>query len=82
VEHDVRAVVGLGPVAQHRRLDVVDFHGDGAARKLAAEAVDELHGVLLVGNGDEPAHRDRLADWRGQAAQAVLVVAVPVVALD
>ena len=29
VEHDVRAVVRLGPIAQHRRLDVVELHGDG-----------------------------------------------------
>ena len=41
VEHDVRAVVRLGPVAQHRRLDVVELDGDGAARKVAAEAIDE-----------------------------------------
>ena len=52
VQHDVRAVVRLGPVAQHRRLDVVELHGDGAARELAAEAVDELHGVLLTGKRD------------------------------
>ena len=68
VEHDVRAVVGLGPVAQHRRLDVVEFYGDRAARKLAAKAVDKLHGNLLTGT-DEPADRDSLADWRGHAAR-------------
>ena len=33
VEHDVRAVVRLGPVAQHRGLDVVEFNGDRRARK-------------------------------------------------
>ena len=67
VEHDVRAVVRLGPVAQHRRLDVVELDGDGAARKVAAEAIDELHGVLLTGNRDDSAHRDSLAEWRGHA---------------
>jgi hypothetical protein len=50
MQHDVRAVVPLGPRAQHRRLDVVEFHGDADARKLASGAVDELHGVLLAGN--------------------------------
>ena len=49
VEHDVRAVVRLGPVAQHRRLDVVEVDGDRCARKIGAEAIDECHGVLLPG---------------------------------
>ena len=34
VEHDVRAVVRLGPVAQHRRLNVVELDGDRSARKV------------------------------------------------
>jgi hypothetical protein len=72
----LRAVVGLGPVAQHRRLDVVELHGDGAARKLASEAVDEWYGVLLTGHCDQPAHRDSLTDWRGHAPQTVPVVAL------
>ena len=45
VEHDVRAVVRLGPVAQHRRLNVVELDGDRCARKAGAEAIDECHGV-------------------------------------
>jgi hypothetical protein len=49
VQHDVRAVVRLGPITQHRRLDVVELHGDRAARKVTAEAVDQCHGALLTG---------------------------------
>ena len=59
-EHDVRAIVGLGSITQHRRLDIVEIHGDGAARKLAAKAINELHGLLLTGNRDE-SHGNSLA---------------------
>jgi hypothetical protein len=48
VEHDVRAVVRLGPVPQHGGLDVVEVDGDWCAGDVAAEAVGEGHGVLLV----------------------------------
>jgi hypothetical protein len=50
VQHDVRAVVRLGPVAQRRRLDVVELDGDGPAGKVDAEAIDECHGALLDGS--------------------------------
>ena len=33
MEHDVRAVVRLGPIAQHRRLNVVELDGDTSARE-------------------------------------------------
>jgi hypothetical protein len=48
MEHDVRAVVRLGPIAQHRRLDVVELHGDRSAWGIDAEPIDECHGVLLT----------------------------------
>src|SRR6185437_10922708 len=48
VEHDVRAVVRLGTVAQHRGLDVVEFNGDRCARKAGAGAIDEGHGVSVI----------------------------------
>jgi hypothetical protein len=38
VKHDVRAKVRLGPVAQYRRLNLVELHAEGGARKLASEA--------------------------------------------
>ena len=46
MEHDVGAVIRLGPIAQHRRLNVVELDGDRCARKVGAEAIDEGHGVL------------------------------------
>jgi hypothetical protein len=48
MELGVRAIVRLGPVAQHRRLDIVEFHDDGAARKVAPEAINECHGPSLT----------------------------------
>src|SRR6185312_4244289 len=48
VAHDVRAVVRLGTVAQHRGLDVVEFNGDRCARKAGAGAIDEGHGVSVI----------------------------------
>jgi hypothetical protein len=41
VQQDVRTIIGLGPIAQHRRLNVVELNTDGAALKLAAEAIYE-----------------------------------------
>jgi hypothetical protein len=57
VQHDVRAVIRLGPVAQHRRLDVVELDGDRRARQADAEPIDECHGVSSPGTPGAPAHR-------------------------
>jgi hypothetical protein len=48
VKHDVCAVVRLGPIAQHRRLNVVELDGDRSAGKIDAEPIDECHGALLT----------------------------------
>ena len=40
VEHDVCAVVGLRPVAQHRRLDVVQVDSDTPAGEVAGAVGD------------------------------------------
>jgi hypothetical protein len=39
VQQDVRAEIGLGPIAQHRRLNVVELNGDGAALEVSAKAI-------------------------------------------
>jgi len=41
VQQDVRAEIGLGPIARHRRLNVAKLNGDGGAPKLPAEAIYE-----------------------------------------
>ncbi len=46
-QHHVCPVIRFEPVAQHRRLDVVEVHGDRGARHAGAEAIDERHCVLL-----------------------------------
>jgi hypothetical protein len=49
MEHDVRAVVRLGARAEHRRLNFVEFDGDGSARKIDGRTITESHGALLIG---------------------------------
>ena len=48
MQQDIRAVVRLGPIAQHRRLYVVDFNGDGSARKIAADLSAEQAAVMAA----------------------------------
>jgi hypothetical protein len=54
LEHDVRAVVRLRPVAQHRRLNVVELKRDMSARNVATQAIDECHCALLTRIENEP----------------------------
>ena len=39
VQQDVRAVVRLRPIAQHRRLNVVEVNGGGIACQIRVDAV-------------------------------------------